>query len=214
MYHPVAPSIAAAAALLRQGELLVYPTETFFAVGCGADKADAVARVYQTKRRAVHKPLPLIAADMAQAEALVALSPEAERLCTLFWPGPLTVLAPLRVPGALPLVLLGAGKAAVRVSPHPTAQALAREYGAPLVASSANISGRAPVTDVARLDPELLAGVAAILPALPHGSGGPVAPAGGLPSSIVEALEGKRLRLVRAGAISREALRAVGFTLE
>ena len=196
--------LAAAARFLRNGGVLVFPTETFYGLGCLAANAEAVARVYQLKQRPVHKPLPLLAAYAAQVDAVAELAAMPKGLLT-FWPGPLTVLLPAR-PCLPPALVNGQGLAAVRVTPHPLAAQLAEQAGGALTASSANLSGGAPVCSPDTLDPALLealrrmaqgmtcpAGCAAqaaktAVP-LPLALGGPL-PAGGLPSTVVEPLNG------------------------
>ena len=225
--------LAAAARFLRKGGVLVFPTETFYGLGCLAANGEAVARVYQLKRRPVHKPLPLLAASAEQVRAVACLEGMPEALAA-FWPGPLTVLLPAR--SCLPPALVNEqGLAAVRVTPHPLAAQLAEQAGGALTASSANLSGGMPVCSPDKLDPALLealrsmaqgmpcpAGCAAQAAkaevSLPLALGGP-APAGGLPSTVVEPLNcvsggAGRLRIVRAGAVSAAALEAAGFTLE
>lgn len=197
-----------AAQAVRRGRLVVYPTETFYAVGCSALDARAVERVYEIKRRRRSFALPVIIGSVEQLPLVAARVPEAAlRLAEAFWPGPLTILLPVSdsVPAALSS---GTGKVAVRVSSHPAAQALCLACGVPLVSSSANISGSAPVTSRHELDHALLAGV----------DGGifeaPPVPGGGSPSSIVEAVltvEGPLLRVLRQGAISVRALEERGF---
>lgn len=225
--------LAAAARFLRNGGVLVFPTETFYGLGCLAANAEAVARVYQLKRRPVHKPLPLLAAHAVQVDAVAELAAMPQRLLA-FWPGPLTVLLPAR-PCLPPALVNGQGLAAVRVTPHPLAAQLAEQAGGALTASSANLSGGAPVCSPGDLDPALLealrrmaqnmpcsSGCASQTPkaeaSLPLALGGPL-PAGGLPSTVVEPLSGGaggagRLRIVRAGAVSAAALEAAGFALE
>ena len=225
--------LAAAARFLRNGGVLVFPTETFYGLGCLAANAEAVARVYQLKQRPVHKPLPLLAAQAAQVDAVAELAAMPKGLLT-FWPGPLTVLLPAR-PCLPPALVNGQGLAAVRVTPHPLAAQLAEQAGGALTASSANLSGGAPVCSPGELDPALLealrrmaqnmpcsSGCATQTPkaeaSLPLALGGPL-PAGGLPSTVVEPLNGGdggagRLRIVRAGAVNTAALEAAGFTLE
>ncbi|MBS5807990.1 MAG: L-threonylcarbamoyladenylate synthase [Desulfovibrio sp.] len=204
-----------AARRLRDGGVLAFPTETFYGLGCCADQAVAVARVYQAKRRPVHMPLPLLAGSLDLLRPYVTLEQAPEALLTAFWPGPLTVvltarLTPLegRRPLAPQLVNPG-GKAAVRLTPHPLAAQLSRLAGAPLTASSANISGQAAARVPEELDERLLA-------ALTGPDDGVVvsgpAPAGGVPSTIVEPLAGTDLRVLRLGAVSLEALKAAGFT--
>lgn len=213
--------LAAAARFLRNGGVLVFPTETFYGLGCLAANAEAVARVYQLKHRPVHKPLPLLAAHAAQVDAVAELAAMPKGLLA-FWPGPLTVLLPAR--SCLPPALVnGQGLAAVRVTPHPLAAQLAEQAGGALTASSANLSGGAPVCSPDKLDPALLEALRSMAKAakaevsLPLALGGPL-PAGGLPSTVVEPLSGGaggagRLRIVRAGAVSAAALEAAGFAL-
>jgi len=213
--------LVAAARFLRNGGVLVFPTETFYGLGCLAANAEAVARVYQLKHRPVHKPLPLLAANAAQVDAVAELAAMPKGLLA-FWPGPLTVLLPAR--SCLPPALVnGQGLAAVRVTPHPLAAQLAEQAGGALTASSANLSGGAPVCSPDKLDPALLEALRSMTQAakaevsLPLALGGPL-PAGGLPSTVVEPLSGGaggagRLRIVRAGAVSAAALEAAGFAL-
>ena len=108
--------VTASALCLRNGGILIYPTETFFALGCMADQAAAVDMLYQIKGRPVHKPLPLLAADTTQVDRVALLTAMPIGL-EQFWPGPLTVLLPAR-PG-LPASLVNPdGQVAVRVTPH------------------------------------------------------------------------------------------------
>ena len=200
-----------AAAGLRAGGVWAFPTETFYGLGCSLFDADAVRRVYQLKRRPVQRPLPVLAGDMAQLEALVRLDEAPRGLLEQFWPGPLTVLlSPLpETTSRLPEQVRGpSGKLAVRLTPHPLTALLSREAGAPLTCSSANLSGQ-PAARLAReLPPELLAPLDGpsdgVLDAGPD-------PRGGQPSSIVEPLPDGGLRLLRAGAVSAQALRTAGF---
>ncbi len=210
-----------AVACLRGGHVLIFPTETFYGLGCLASHAAAVNLIYQIKGRPVHKPLPLLAASEEQVSAVAQLEamPEALRA---FWPGPLTVLLPARQ-GLPPQLVNEAGQVAVRVTPHPVAAALALGAGGPLTASSANRNGQPPVCAASELDPQLLAALkdAGQWPCVVDE--GPQ-PQGGAPSSLVELLpeQGERragapcgrLRIVRPGAISRAALEAAGFTVE
>ena len=221
--------MAQSARFLRAGGVLIFPTETFYGMGCLAAHADAVARVYQLKRRPVHKPLPLLAASAAQVDQVAELAAMPKGL-EAFWPGPLTVLLPARA--SLPQALVNAeGLVAVRVTPHPLAAQLAVEAGGPLTASSANLSGGEAVRSPQQLDPALLDALHRMPQEMPSASsdapmgdqqplllGGPL-PAGGLPSTMVEPLgcamgEAVRLRMVRHGAVSAAELEAAGFTVE
>jgi len=201
----VTPSLAArvaeAAAALRRGGLVAYPTETFYGLGALAGDAVAVARLARAKGRPEGKPLPLLAADLAQVEEVAALPPLARRLAAAFWPGPLTLVVPLRPGVDLDPAITGGGSTlGVRVTSGELAAALARLAGGPLVATSANLSGQPPVARAGDLDPTLVARLDLVL------DGGP-AP-GGLASTVV-AVEGERLTLVRAGAVDFRAVEAV-----
>jgi L-threonylcarbamoyladenylate synthase len=181
-----------AAAVLRQGGLVAYPTETFYALGALASRPDALARLTAAKLRDPGKPLPLLAADRAQVAAVARLEdPAALRLADRFWPGPLTLVLPA-APGLDPAVTCGGPTVGVRVPGLETARALAREAGGALVSTSANLAGEPPPTSPAALAPALRARLDAVL----DGGGTP----GGLPSTLV-ALEGGAPRLVRAGAV-------------
>lgn len=195
-----------AAECLRRGGVAIYPTETFFGVGCRVTDAEAVARVYQAKRRDVHLPLPVIGGDRAQLAGVATVDAALEPLLARFWPGSLTILLPALscVPES---VTAGTGKIAVRLSPHPEARRLALAVGEPLVSSSANISGRPAVTAAADLDPDLLVRVDGVLAV-----GAP--PAGGLPSTLAEMVSPGHLRLLRVGAVESEQLEAAGFHCE
>lgn len=201
--------VEAAAARIRAGGVVLYPTETLYALGCAADNAEACARLAALKGRPEAKPFPLIVADLtALHELLTPLPPTLETdlaiLARRFWPGPLSVLLPTR-PGLPALVRDELGLSSVRLSPHPLAKELCRRSGSALVATSANVSGQPPTADPRLLDPALLVGVAGAVLAKPW-------PAGGLPSTLVRLLGGGRLAILRAGAVPAPAL-ADAFTL-
>lgn len=187
----LAPRIAAAAEVLRRGGLVVYPTETFYGLGCLAAAEAGLERLRVAKLRPEGKPLPLVAADRGQVEALAALAGAAARLADRFWPGPLTLVLPAgpRVPDA---ITAGSGTVAIRVPGSAIARALAARAGGALVSTSANPSGGPPPARVEALDVALRARVDHVL------DGGPTP--GGLPSTIV-ALEDGAPRLLRAGAL-------------
>jgi L-threonylcarbamoyladenylate synthase len=138
-----------AGARLREGALVIYPTDTLYAIGCRALDGAAVGRLRAAKERERDKPLPVIAADVAQARSLAARWPEeAQRLADAFWPGPLTLVVPAS--SVLPAELVaGAGSVAVRVPASEVARTLARLAG-PLVSTSANRAGETPCLTVDR----------------------------------------------------------------
>ncbi|MBN2371928.1 MAG: threonylcarbamoyl-AMP synthase [Vicinamibacteria bacterium] len=135
--------VARAVSFLREGELLIYPTDTLYALGGMALDSGAVRRVFETKRRPASKPLPLIAFDAAQARSLCDAWPNAAReLSRRFWPGPMTIVLIAR--NGLPPEIVGRnGTIAVRVPAADFARRLCREAG-PLVSTSANQSGASP----------------------------------------------------------------------
>jgi L-threonylcarbamoyladenylate synthase len=195
----VTTDVAVAAAALRRGGLVVYPTETFYGLGALARDAAAVARLGEAKLRPEGKPLPLVAADADAAfGAWSAVPEEARLLATAFWPGPLTLVAPA-APGLPAALTLGEG-VGVRVPGAELARRLCRLAGGAVVSTSANPSGGPPPASPDELDPALLARVDLVL------DGGRTP--GGLPSTVVE-LGGGRARLVRPGAVPWDAVQAV-----
>ena len=204
-----------AAATLARGGVVIFPTETLYAIGCRADKARACARIRTIKGRPGGSPLPLLACDRAQAARAVCLDAVPEGLPAAFWPGPLSLLLP-----ALPAVAAearnDAGLAALRVTSHPLAARLAQRAGFALTASSANFSGGRPAARAEDLDPALLLALAregrdvGLLVAADSEE----EPRGGPPSTLAEPVrvpDGFALRLLREGAVSAKALAAAGF---
>lgn len=204
-----AAALAEAARLLAGGGVLVYPTETLYALGCDARNAAACARVAALKARPQSKPFPLVLGSTDQLADLCAplpasLQADLERLALAFWPGPLSVLLPTR-PDLPSLVRDASGFSSVRVSPHPTVQTLCATLpgprGGPLVATSANKSGQPATALPGRLDPELLGGADLALLS-------PPLPGGGEPSTLLRLLGAGRAEVLRPGAVSRQALAA------
>jgi L-threonylcarbamoyladenylate synthase len=189
--------IRAVAAVLRRGGIVAYPTETFYGLGALARDAAAVDRLARAKGRPDGKPLPVLAADRAQAEEVAVLGEDGARLADRFWPGPLTLVLPAR-PGLAPAVTAGTGTVGVRVAGSDVARALAAEAGGAIVSTSANEAGEPPPARVEDLSAALRARLDAVLDAGP-------AP-GGLPSTVV-ALGAGAVRLVREGAVPFERVR-------
>jgi L-threonylcarbamoyladenylate synthase len=183
--------IAEAAAVLRRGGVVAYPTETFYAVGALARDAAAVGRIAEAKGRPEGKPLPLLAGDRAAVDEVAVLGPAAARLAGRFWPGPLTLVVPARAGLPLP-VTAGGSTVGIRVPGSEIARALASAAGGAIVSTSANASGEAPPVSAADLSPALRARLDLVLDA--------GAAAGGLPSTVVE-VGASGLVLLRAGAV-------------
>lgn len=133
--------IEEARSVLEAGELVAFPTETFYGLGADASNKRAVERVFNTKKRARTKPLLVIIRRKEQLADLVTEIPEsALKLIDTFWPGPLTIIFKARKD--LPALLTcGTETVGIRISSHPVAQALSLAFGRPLTATSANISG-------------------------------------------------------------------------
>lgn len=143
LVHAANPAaIAAAADLLRAGGLVAIPTETVYGLAARADSAAAVAAIYRAKGRPDFNPLIVHVASLAAAEALAELDDRARALAAAFWPGPLTLVLPLR-PGApiAAAVTAGLPTVALRCPAHPVMQAVLAAAGVPLAAPSANRSG-------------------------------------------------------------------------
>ncbi|HVS36018.1 MAG TPA: L-threonylcarbamoyladenylate synthase [Gemmataceae bacterium] len=137
---PEPAAIARAAAVLRGGGLVAFPTETVYGLGALALDAGAVQRIFAAKGRPANNPIIVHIADIAEVTKVAAVWPEpAERLARRFWPGPLTLVVPrgAAVPDA---TTAGGPTVAVRVPAHPVALALLRATGAPIAAPSANRS--------------------------------------------------------------------------
>jgi L-threonylcarbamoyladenylate synthase len=187
--EPPAAVLDRAAAIFAASGLLIYPTDTLYAIGGPALDPKVGQRVRLAKGRDA-KPLPLVAADLAQAAALAAVwTADAARLAEGFWPGPLTLIVPAR-PEVPDEVTAGSGGVAVRVPALALARRLCERSG-PLISTSANASGGQPPTTCA----EAVAGVGhAVMLAIDAGPGRATA------STIVD-LTGPAPRLVRSGAV-------------
>ncbi len=190
-----------ALAALRAGALVIIPTETVYGLAADAGDPAAVARIFAAKGRPRFNPLIAHVRDLAAARRVAALDERALRLASAFWPGPVTLVAPYCPTGGVcDLARAGLDTVAVRVPAHPLAQALLRGFGGPLVAPSANRSGRPSPTTFA----DAVAETGAFAGAALDGGGCAV----GLESTVVAVLEG-RPRLLRPGAVTRDQIEAI-----
>jgi L-threonylcarbamoyladenylate synthase len=140
-------AIAAAAAAIRRGEIVLFPTETYYGLAVDALDPAALARLFALKGRSGEKASALLVTDLTMFAGLCAdVPPRARELAALHWPGPLTLALPARA--GLPAAILSEGCVAARVSPHPLAAALVRAVGSPITATSANRSGAPPTRTV------------------------------------------------------------------
>jgi len=187
-----------ALAALKAVQAIVFPTETFYGVAVDALNPRALDRLLELKGRDPDKPVALIAADLAMVTAVVKeFPPAARRLAHKFWPGPLTIVLPAR-PELSPTLTNREGGVGIRISPHPLALELARRLGSPLTATSANLAGHPPARTLGEARAVFGDAIAAYV------DGGTLD--GSLPSTVV-ALEGERIKILRAGAISEQRVR-------
>lgn len=186
-------SVGEAARLILAGEPVAVPTETVYGLAADATNAEAVARIYGAKGRPSFNPLIVHVPDLAAAEDLAEVSPQARALAARYWPGPLTLVLPKREGAPLAaIVTAGLPTVAIRVPRHPAMQALLRASGRPLAAPSANASGTISPTRAEHVLKSLDGRIPLILDAGPTSVG--------LESTIVAA-EGDQLRVLRPGPI-------------
>jgi L-threonylcarbamoyladenylate synthase len=199
---PAGPeAIAQAAALLRAGRLVAFPTETVYGLGGDAGNDAAVAAIFAAKGRPRFNPLIVHVPSLAEAEALAIFDTRSRDLAARFWPGPLSLVLRRREPSALSLLAsAGLDTVALRAPSHPVAQALLAAAGHPVAAPSANRSGRLSPTVAEHVAEELGPLVSLIL------DGGRCEV--GLESTVLD-LSGAAAVLLRPGGVTREALNAV-----
>lgn len=198
---PDAAGCARAAALLREGALVAFPTETVYGLGGDARSDQAVAGIFAAKGRPSFNPLIVHVPDLDTALRYVDLPPAGMALAQAFWPGALTLVAPLRAgAGISPLVTAGLETLAVRVPAHALAQDLLRAFDGPVAAPSANPSGGVSPTTAGHVHDGLEGRIAAVL------DGGPCPL--GVESTILSVTEAVP-HLLRPGGVTAEALEAV-----
>jgi L-threonylcarbamoyladenylate synthase len=187
-----------AALLIRAGEPVAVPTETVYGLAADATDSNAVAAIYSAKGRPSFNPLIVHVADRAMAERLADFSAVAAVLADRFWPGPLTLVLPVRGDSGLsPLVTAGLPTVALRLPAHPAMRALIREAGCPLAAPSANRSGSISPTSAEHVLASLGGKIRMILDEGPTSEG--------LESTIVAPAE-DRVRLLRPGPVTAAML--------
>ena len=178
---------------IRADLLVAVPTETVYGLACALTDA-AVDRLVEAKGRDAGKGITLLVDDLADAAGLVVESPAARRLADRFWPGPLTMVVPLRAGVELPYAVTGGTHAVgLRVPDQPFTRRLARALG-PLPLTSANRSGEPDSRDAA----EVQATVGAAVELIIDGGRSP----GGVPSTVVALEADGSWRLLRAGPIT------------
>jgi L-threonylcarbamoyladenylate synthase len=190
-------AIAEAARLVLAGKPVAVPTETVYGLAADATNAAAVARIYAAKGRPAFNPLIVHVPDLESAERFGRFDGEARSLAIRHWPGPLTLVVPLRADsGIASIVTAGLPTIALRVPAHPAMQALLRACGRPLAAPSANASGLISPTRASHV----LASLGGRIPLVIDGG----ATQRGIESTIVAAADGA-LRLLRRGPVEVDA---------
>jgi L-threonylcarbamoyladenylate synthase len=191
---PEPEQLIQAVAVLRGGGVVAFPTDTLYGLAADPRSREALDRLFTIKERDRRSPVPLIAADAAQAAAVAVFDPVALFLAKTFWPGPLSLVLDAR-PRVISDAQAADGSVAIRVPASTVARDLAGAFGFAITATSANLAGHPPTSspDVVR------ASLAGRIDFLLDGGESP----GGRPSTIVDP-RGPTLRLVRAGALPWE----------
>jgi L-threonylcarbamoyladenylate synthase len=192
---------AAAADVLRAGGVVALPTDTVYGIGVALDAPGGIERLFAAKRRPPEKGIMLLLDDAAQAGEIGVMTPAATALAEACWPGGLTVIVPQRPDVTLPAALTGgAPTIGLRAPDHDAPRALARAVG-PLPVTSANVSGLPEASDAAGILDQLGESVELVL------DGGPAH--GGPPSTVVDCTGDGVARILRAGAVPVERVRAI-----
>ena len=191
--------IGKAAALIRMGGLVVFPTSSFYGLGTSALREEAVDKIFRVKKRDFRNPILVLIASLAELDPLVQSIPKpATRLIETFWPGSLTLV--FQAESVLPSNLTGnTQKIGIRLASHAVACSLVRAVGNPITATSANISGQGGCSAVARLDQHITDQVDLVLDA---GS-----LLGGAGSTVVDVTV-EPPKVLREGAIAADRIRA------
>jgi len=192
-----ADNFSAALRALKRGEVIVFPTETFYGLGADALNRDAVEGIVSIKGRNPDSPIAVIVADREMLDQVVIDVPAlAKKLIDRFWPGPLTLILPAK-PGLPGPLLNREGKIGVRISSHPIATRITRELGRPITATSANPTGKEPARAIQEARGYFADKIEVFLDrGMLTGRKG---------STVVELIEGK-LRIIREGEISAQEL--------
>ena len=192
-------ALTLAAKLLKEGQLVAFPTETVYGLGANALDSQAAMGIFAAKGRPADNPLIAHIHDRSQLDVLCHVPPLAEKLMDAFWPGPLTLIMPRKdaVPNA---VTAGLDTVAVRMPSHPVALALLRACGVPVAAPSANRSGKPSPTTARHVFDDMDGRIPLII----DGGSCDV----GLESTVLDVCHGKPC-ILRPGGITQEMLEAV-----
>ena len=191
--------LAEAASQLREGGIIAFPTETVYGLGADAQNTEAVGRIFDAKGRPSDNPLIVHIAERGQLDELVQPYPQlAAALMDQFWPGPLTIVLPVRAGVLSPLVTAGLPTVGIRMPDHRSALALLAQAGCPIAAPSANRSGRPSPTLAEHVLEDLAGRIDGVVDDGPTGVG--------LESTVIELTGEHDIRILRPGGITLEAL--------
>lgn len=198
--HPTQSAILAAGSALREGKVVVIPTETVYGLACDARNPDAVQAIFDIKLRPNENPLIVHVDSIEQAKQLTLPWPKvADQLAEAFWPGPLTLV--LRKNDKIPAITTGGlDTVAIRMPRHPIAQAVIRAAGCPVAAPSANIFMGLSPTNADDIDPQILVDVDIIL------DGGQCEV--GIESTVVD-VTGENPKILRPGNVTSADIQAL-----
>jgi len=198
--NPRAPESAVtskAVSFLKDGKVVAYPTETFYGLGVDVTNEKAIKKLYDLKRRDYSLPIAILVADKSMLEEYVDVIPESVfPLIRSFWPGPLTILFPAGRKISKTLTT-NTGKIGIRISSHPVATAIVREFGKPITTTSANLSGYPPSLDTTHVKKYFKEKIDCIV------DGGECEPSRG--STVIDIAE-DTMAIIRDGAIPAEKI--------
>lgn len=191
---PEPKAIGQAAAVIRSGGVVCFPTRCLYGLGADAFQPEAVERVFEIKERPPGLPLLVLISHAEQMRELTeSIPPAAQRLMERFWPGRLTLVLPAS-PKLPPRLTAGTGKIGIRLAAHPVARALTEALDQPITGTSANLSGAGGCRDIAELDPRIAGRVDLVLDA------GLLK--GGVGSTVVD-VSGESPIVIREGEVPR-----------
>lgn len=140
--------------IIRNGGIIIFPTDTAFGIGCRIDDRQAVARLFRLRRRPSEKAVPILVASIEMAEKYAIISPSGEDLVKKYWPGGLTIVVNNK---EVPSKVIGGGKTVgLRMPNHSSALMLIKKVGVPIIGCSANFAGEATPYNMSDLNPELV----------------------------------------------------------
>lgn len=193
-------SLKEAVNLISQGKLIIFPTETFFGLGCKIfNNDDTIQQIFIAKQRTINIPLPIIIGNWEQLTIAAEVPQIIYPLLQHFWPGALSIILNAKQ-NISPYITASTQKVAVRLSSHPIAKGIADLVGEPIIATSANINKHPPVTNITQLDTRLFPYIEGIIDI-------PPTPTGGLPSTLIELYPNNTISILREGIIKSNKIK-------